>query len=864
MIPREVIISVENRSGLDFRFGGEWFEAGGWADGANRPTELGQGSTVLHFSGKTWFRGCSGYTFFHSEDRSRTVLAAFSIPVVGEAMFSARAGQLVSAKDFYEQIPKVSSKMVLSDGCAWELTRRENSLTVVLHVLPENLTELPAELQAQLEHAAPCGSEMWRPWTPPGAELVERRFVVEVENHSPHTFAIDGLLFEAGDWEVGPPVLPAGSMESRLEFASQDMLKGVSGVLWFVDQSTREVYLSICLCNPIAGDASFAAWAGPPPSDLQAELQEGHGPNALQKAKDTFWGCSWNYVGRGATVSVKLALLPELNPITGFIYRDVESEEEVLAESPPAGETDGSGDTLAKSEEGDFRKDMDDLLKSSRPKDALAGIGSGLKMAGMGLASGAATLVASPVIGAQNNGVGGFFSGLATGLVGAVGFSAAGAVVGVAQVARGFANTPEAINKRKLGHIWDAEQGRWVRDTCDLRKELAQVLAEESDDESSDEAEVSVSSTVVDTEYYDRLHVLCTASPGEIKKAYYKEALKTHPDKNKNDPNAHEKFQELSRVYQVLSDPSLRSRYDKCGKSGVEGEAMPTIDPMIFFGLLFGSEQFDKYIGKMYLARQIDRMFKELSKETADGIPKNAICDGTEQTAEEQHAAMQRKDEKMKRTQHRREVKLAGFLRERVDRWVIHRDEVGFMKEMSLEAEELVKASFGTQILRTLGLIYEGCGQRFLSNAAERTLQNMQEGARHAGDRMRLVGSIAKSAVAAKRVADHAMKAREDDPDLEMKTLASLEDSLPIFLQTAWEMSALDVESTGRIVCEKLLKDVSVPWQIRFRRAGALQRLGRIFLDCSQGGSTEVGDAEAVRRQLEEALHKSVQEKRSR
>mmetsp|Transcript_66134 Transcript_66134/g.175253 ORF Transcript_66134/g.175253 Transcript_66134/m.175253 type:complete len:862 (-) Transcript_66134:265-2850(-) len=860
MIPREVIISVENRSGLDFRFGGEWFEGGGWADGANRPTELGQGSTVLHFSGKTWFRGCSGYTFFHSEDRSRTVLAAFSIPVVGEAMFAARGGQLVSAKDFYEQIPKVSSRMVISDGCAWELTRRENSLTVVLHVLPEHLTELPAELQAQLEQAAPCGSEMWRPWTPPGAELVERRFVVEVENHSPHTFAIDGLLFEAGDWEVGARVLPAGSLESRLEFASQDMLKGVSGVLWFVDESTREVYLSICLCNPIAGDASFAAWAGPPPSDLQAELQEGHGRNALQKAKDNFWGCSWNYVGRGATVSVKLALLPELKPITGFIYRDVESEEEVLTEFPPAGETDGSGDTLAKSEEGDFRKDMDDLMKSSRPKDALAGIGSGLKMAGMGLASGAATLVASPVIGAQNSGVGGFFSGLATGLVGAVGFSAAGAVVGVAQVARGFANTPEAINKRKSGHIWDAEQGRWVRDTCDLRKELAQVLAEESDDESSDEAEVSVSSTVVDTEYYDRLHVLCTASPGEIKKAYYKEALKTHPDKNKNDPNAHEKFQELSRAYQVLSDPSLRSRYDKCGKSGVEGEAMPTIDPMIFFGLLFGSEQFDKYIGKMYLARQIDRMFKELTQENEHGIPKNAITDGQERGDDD---AARRKDEKMKRTQHRREVKLAGLLRERIDRWVIHRDETGFMKELSQEAEELVKASFGTQMLRTLGTTYEACGQRFLANVAERTYQDMQQGARQAGDRMRLVSSIAKSAIAAKRVADEAMKAQnENDADVDMKTMASLEGSLPIFLQTAWEMSALDVESTARAVCNKLLKDVSVPWQIRLRRANALQRLGRIFVDCSQGGSTEVGDAGTVKQQLEEALHKSVQDKR--
>ena len=240
--------------------------------------------------------------------------------------------------------------------------------------------------------------------------------------------------------------------------------------------------------------------------------------------------------------------------------------------------------------------------------------------------------------------------------------------------------------------------------------------------------------------------------------------------------------------------------------------------------------------------------------------PKNAITNGQERGDDD---AARRKDEKMKRTQHRREVKLAGLLRERIDRWVIHRDETGFMKELSQEAEELVKASFGTQMLRTLGTTYEACGQRFLANVAERTFQDMQQGARQAGDRMRLVSSIAKSAIAAKRVADEAMKAQgENDVDVDMKTMASLEGSLPIFVQTAWEMSALDVESTARAVCNKLLKDVSVPWQIRLRRANALQRLGRIFVDSSQGGSTEVGDAGTVKQQLEEALHKSVQDKR--
>lgn len=767
---------------------------------------------------------------------------------------------MVAAKELFEQLCAVGEGLRQADGCAWKVTSTENSMRVVLLVLPDDLTRLPAQVCLDLKQAVPCESlaETGRSWAPPGADLVERRLVVEVENHSPHSFVCDGQWFEAGDWDGGPRVVPAGALNVNLEFVSQDVLKGVSGVIWFVDESTHEMYLSMCMCNPIAGEATFAAWAGPPPTDLQSELWEGHGRNALRRNTDAFWGCSWNYVGRGAKVTLKLAILPELRPITDFVYRG-ESEEEVHASALDADTAGDSGKILEP--EGESRNDLEELLKSSRPKDALAGIGSGLKIAGMGLVSGAATLVASPVLGAKNDGVGGFFSGLATGVAGAVGLSAAGAVVGVAQVARGIANTPEAINKRKAGHIWDAEQGKWIPDTCDLRKELEQALADDSEeDDSADEADSTVRSTVLETEYYDRLKVPCTASPGEVKKAYYKEALRTHPDKNKDDPQAHEKFQELSRAYQVLSDPSLRARYDKCGKSGVEDEAMPTVNPMIFMGLLFGSEQFDKYIGKMYLARQIDRMFKELTQENEHGIPKNAITNGQERGDDD---AARRKDEKMKRTQHRREVKLAGLLRERIDRWVIHRDETGFMKELSQEAEELVKASFGTQMLRTLGTTYEACGQRFLANVAERTFQDMQQGARQAGDRMRLVSSIAKSAIAAKRVADEAMKAQgENDVDVDMKTMASLEGSLPIFLQTAWEMSALDVESTAQTVCNKLLKDVSVPWQIRLRRANALQRLGRIFVDCSQGGSTEVGDAGTVKQQLEEALHKSVQDKR--
>ena len=55
------------------------------------------------------------------------------------------------------------------------------------------------------------------------------------------------------------------------------------------------------------------------------------------------------------------------------------------------------------------------------------------------------------------------------------------------------------------------------------------------------------------------------ASQEEIKRAYRKKAFKLHPDRNRNDPNANEKFQQLQAAYDILKDPDSRRRYDQVG-----------------------------------------------------------------------------------------------------------------------------------------------------------------------------------------------------------------------------------------------------------------------------------------------------------
>jgi molecular chaperone DnaJ len=65
--------------------------------------------------------------------------------------------------------------------------------------------------------------------------------------------------------------------------------------------------------------------------------------------------------------------------------------------------------------------------------------------------------------------------------------------------------------------------------------------------------------------YYDILGVSKSASADELKKAYRKLAMKYHPDKNKGDKSAEEKFKEISHAYDVLSDEQKRAAYDRYG-----------------------------------------------------------------------------------------------------------------------------------------------------------------------------------------------------------------------------------------------------------------------------------------------------------
>ena len=92
-------------------------------------------------------------------------------------------------------------------------------------------------------------------------------------------------------------------------------------------------------------------------------------------------------------------------------------------------------------------------------------------------------------------------------------------------------------------------------------------------------------------DYYDLLGVQRGASADEIKKAYRKAALRDHPDRNRDDQAAEDRFKQAAEAYAVLGDATKRARYDQFGHASVRGGGQPDFDADIFadFSDILGS-----------------------------------------------------------------------------------------------------------------------------------------------------------------------------------------------------------------------------------------------------------------------------------
>ncbi len=133
-------------------------------------------------------------------------------------------------------------------------------------------------------------------------------------------------------------------------------------------------------------------------------------------------------------------------------------------------------------------------------------------------------------------------------------------------------------------------------------------------------------------DYYDILGVSQGAGDDEIKSAYRKAALKYHPDRNKDNPEAEEKFKEAAEAYEVLSDAEKRARYDRFGHQGLEGAGMHDFTHMDV-GDIFG--MFEEILGGgIFGGGRVGRRRRGYDLESSVEISLKEAAEGAERTLE--------------------------------------------------------------------------------------------------------------------------------------------------------------------------------------------------------------------------------------
>ncbi|XP_041063146.1 dnaJ homolog subfamily A member 3, mitochondrial-like isoform X1 [Carcharodon carcharias] len=155
------------------------------------------------------------------------------------------------------------------------------------------------------------------------------------------------------------------------------------------------------------------------------------------------------------------------------------------------------------------------------------------------------------------------------------------------------------------------------------------------------------SSSLAKTDYYEVLGIPRNSTQREIKKAYYQLAKKYHPDTNKDDPKAKEKFSQVAEAYEVLSDEMKRKQYDTYGTTGFDAggsrsqqywQSGPSVDPEELFKRIFGEftgsgfrdfntifDQHQEYIMELTFTQAAKGVNKEITVNLEDTCQR---CDG--------------------------------------------------------------------------------------------------------------------------------------------------------------------------------------------------------------------------------------------
>lgn len=403
---------------------------------------------------------------------------------------------------------------------------------------------------------------------------------------------------------------------------------------------------------------------------------------------------------------------------------------------------------------------------------------------------------------------------------------------------------------------------------------------------------------VKDTAYYDILGIAPDASATDIKKAYRKKAMLTHPDKHPDDPDAAKKFQEVGEAYQVLQDPQLRDKYDKFGKD----EAIPDAgfeDASEFFTNIFGGEAFHDWIGELSMLKDLTQTADVLGGDeeatkaaaTTDGgvaaegasavnddkpndstdllhqsegstaasttsqgkKPSNKVT--KEQREELLRLQKERKEQRVKRIEELTQ-KLDAKIQKLISASTDTDATAKFKSELHREIEDLKIESFGIQLLHTIGKVYNQKASAFLKSQKTFGISKIFTSVKQKGSTAKGAWNILSTAIDAQVAMEEMIKAQESGEEWDDYKKAEYERTMTgKFLATAWVSSKFEIQGVLRDVCDKILNDKSVSSKERTAKAHALLVIGNEFITAERSAD-EAEEARVFEELMAEATAK--------
>lgn len=282
--------------------------------------------------------------------------------------------------------------------------------------------------------------------------------------------------------------------------------------------------------------------------------------------------------------------------------------------------------------------------------------------------------------------------------------------------------------------------------------DILKVLKENDIKNTTETGEEKIQSAVKETKYYDILGVASDAEESKIRRAYYLQARKWHPDKNPSQ-EAKEKFQQIGEAYQVLGNEKLRAVYDKEGEAGLSGDrtdiSAEKMDPSLIFTFLFGSDSFNDIIGRLQVVTQTLAVGVDPA-----GKPESSIS-----------------HEDLLELERRRVLRLSIALRKRIQPYV-DGDEDGARALWKSEAEQLVEVRYGEELLNSVGKSYKLVATQVIGSWSEGMDAKLQ--------------AAEMKYDAAKNAADAAHHGGSDA------------DALPSVIEMMWNITVIDITRTLR------------------------------------------------------------------